>query len=183
MVGEERVCTIVDCSRCGRCCREPIVPVTYRDVLRISRFLKQPPQRFVRFFSPSEMNYDPDAPLWIRFRYGKRAMGLKRVSEKCVFLSGDFTCSVYKNRPVTCRSFPHSIELNSKNRKIESVTLNKITQCKAKPSHTTVENDLIKIAKQEIREDSHYYSIIEKWNSSRKTGGVKHFLAFLGFET
>ncbi|KMQ52042.1 hypothetical protein CHISP_1031 [Chitinispirillum alkaliphilum] len=175
---------MVECARCSVCCREPLVPVTDSDVKRLINHTKLPARKIVRFFSPSEMNYDPDADLWIRFRYGKRAMVLRKERNgKCIFLSPENKCSVYSARPFTCRSFPYDIEFESvKSLRIDSFEFIKIVNCKAKPSRIKLLPELLKTVKQEQQEDRRYHSLIKKWNRLEAPGGTINFLSFAGLE-
>ena len=174
--------TLVQCQRCGTCCSEPIVPVTDSDVRRISAYLKKPVRKLVKFVSPAEISYDPDADLWIHFRYGKRAMTLRKVQNRCRFLS-DKGCAIYPARPLTCRTFPYDVVLQSpKSRNIESFELLSIVNCKATVSKKASLAEVVENTRRELREDRRYHRIIKKWNRRRAAGGTLDFLNFAGLE-
>ncbi|MFP4164239.1 MAG: YkgJ family cysteine cluster protein [Chitinispirillaceae bacterium] len=169
----------VKCSRCGTCCSEPFVPVTHKDLKRLVSFTGKEAREIVRFSSPSEMDYDPEAGLWIRVRYGKRAMVLRKKVERCVFLSSQQSCTVYQARPRTCRTFPYSIFPNEKGG--VEVVLNRIVKCKAKKRSGSDFDALFKEVQKENREDLEYERIVSRWNESGSSGGTRDFLNYLGF--
>lgn len=173
------VYTTVECGRCGVCCTEPIVPVTDSDVLRLSLALKKPASQLVKFWSTKEMEYDPDADLWIKFPQGKRTMGLRKKHSRCMFLTEDKCCSVYLHRPMTCRTFPYAIDLDDNDQPCK-VELNKIVSCSCKRKKRSALKDVIENVKLELDQDDQYYDKISEWNSKEAPGGTREFLKFLG---
>lgn len=172
--------TTVACSGCGTCCTVPIVPVTDSDVARLTAATGKCAAELVRFYKPEELEFDRDAEVWIRFSYGKRAMGLRRKRGRCQFLTNDARCSVYAHRPMTCRTFPYAIEFDDDG-KVFCVDLNKIVTCKATPMPPSPLTQVRKDVLQEELEDEHYFAAIRSWGYEEKKGGTKEFLAFLGF--
>lgn len=79
---------LIDCQRCGLCCRipSPIVANTY-DIQRIARHLGVRPRKLQRAWDSNGNGrwFIPDRP--------------------CRFLT-DIGCSVYEARPVACFNFP-----------------------------------------------------------------------------
>ncbi len=172
----------VKCARCGTCCSEPIVPITHKDLERLVEYTGKAASDIVRFCSPSEMEYDPDAGLWIRFRYGKRAMVLKKRYERCIFLSSEPGCTAYPARPQTCRTFPYSVdtEAGESGEEVE-ITLNKIVNCKAKKSsQIEIQTPLDDVYKENC-DDYEYDQLVSRFNASGNQGGTADFLKFLGF--
>jgi Fe-S-cluster containining protein len=171
----------VTCSRCAGCCRDSIVPVTDMDVRRLSASLGIPPSRIVAFYSNSEMLYDTDAPLWIRFASGKRAMGLRRVNGRCCFLSRGKSCSVYVSRPLTCRTFPYQIDLDVRE-KVIAFGLNSTIRCKCtKKQIRRISRDLIRDVRREKIEDDVYCAKVSRWNDIYRSKSATAFMEFLGF--
>ncbi|MDE2723439.1 MAG: hypothetical protein OXI59_08695, partial [Gemmatimonadota bacterium] len=74
------------CTRCGNCCRDPIVLVTDEDVRRIIEGTDQAACDVVDFYKPSEIEWGEDQPGWIRLRSGQRVMGLRRTENGCQYL-------------------------------------------------------------------------------------------------
>lgn len=120
------------------------------------------------------MEFDPDAEVWIRLKQGKRAMGLRRKNEKCIFLDDNNRCSVYMSRPMTCRTFPYVIDYND-NEEIE-VSLNDIVDCKSKKVPDSNLNEIIGYTITEDQEDDAYFKKIRNWNMKSQPGGAKEFL-------
>jgi Fe-S-cluster containining protein len=169
----------IECSRCGVCCSEPIVPVTNKDVLRISKALGVKAAILVRFYSYKEMEYDPEADLWVRFPQGKRAMGLRKRKDRCMFLNDEKSCTVYLHRPMTCRTFPYAVDLDDSGNP-ETVKLNKIVSCSCKTKKKSALEHIISDVRVELSQDDDYYDMIEIWNGRKSPGGVKEFLKFVG---
>jgi len=175
----DRKFKVIHCGRCGTCCSEPVVPVTDSDVKRICKATGKKASDFVRFYSDEEMSYDPKSGIWIQLKTGKMAMGLKKRSDRCIFLSHIIACKVYQDRPMTCRTFPYMIDFDE-NGDPEKVHLNRIVDCKSARkglSHLDAEVSNVRI---EIIQDDAYYARIAEWNKRAEKGSGKDFLAFLG---
>lgn len=170
----------VECSRCGTCCTEPVVPVTDSDVLRLCETLGTSAEKLVRFYSISEMEFSPDADVWIKFRSGKKAMGLKKKNGKCMFLEKT-GCRVYAHRPMTCRTFPYMIDFDD-DENPSRVRLNRIVNCKYKKKSPSALEQACRDAQIETAEDFAYYDKIDEWNVSQKNGTTSAFLEFIGLK-
>jgi Fe-S-cluster containining protein len=177
----------VACSRCGDCCRIPIVPVTHKDVARLVKLTGKPVSKIVRFCSSDEMSYDDESGLWITFRSGKYAMVLrKKKSGECIVQTADHACAVYAARPQTCRTFPYSVEFEDDSVKVvEKITLNKVMKCNAKKCASIDIETLVNNARWESKEDKAYHRLIKRWNGkslkSDGKGRISDFLRFIGF--
>ncbi|MDR0307574.1 MAG: YkgJ family cysteine cluster protein [Chitinispirillales bacterium] len=171
----------VKCVRCGGCCRVPVVPVTHRDLERLVKFTGTAPNAIVRFCPFSEMEYDSDSGLWIKFRYGKHAMVLRKRSEKCIFQTPMRSCSAYEARPQTCRTFPYSVDTDD-SENVE-INLNEVFDCNAAPcEESDVDIDtLLSDSLNETCEDAEYHNLVKRWNKSENKGGTADFLKFIGF--
>ncbi len=110
----------VKCARCGDCCRIPVVPVTHKDVARLIKHTGLSISALVRFCPSSEMAYDEDSGLWIKFKSVRRAMILRKRGERCIFQTPERACSAYEARPQTCRTFPYSVDFDGA--EIEEIT-------------------------------------------------------------
>lgn len=170
-----------ECSRCTICCNEPIAPVTDADVHRIQKATNEKALEIVSFYSPDSLEYNIEAPLWINFSFGKRAMGLKKRFGHCRFLVQGDCCSVYKHRPMTCRTFPYVIDFDDTGIPI-SVKRNKVMECLVKKTDWAPWDTIFKNSKKECIEDDLYYDKIDIWNSRSKRNSIKDFLIFLGLE-
>jgi Fe-S-cluster containining protein len=172
--------TTFECSRCSTCCCVPVVPVTDSDIKRIVAEKGKPVSSFVRFYSPSEMDFDSESDVWIRFPYGKRAMGLRRRKDRCIFLDDEKSCTIYKARPMTCRTFPYMIDFDENDKPVKS-SLNRIVDCKAKRKKPSPITDVIENVYIEDEEDLLYFERIREWNY-RPQGGAEAFLSYLNLK-
>lgn len=167
------------CEGCGGCCSKPVVPVTDADVKRLAKRTGKKARDIVRLYDSSDFDYDTDAPLWLKMNYGKRALGLKKKQEKCIFLDGNNRCSVYEDRPATCRTFPLQIDINECG-DIGHISLNRIIKKKYPLGKKQPISKIKKHALMEENEDQNYYEKIENWNEKISREGKDHFLKFLG---
>lgn len=81
------------CTECGKCCtgKDGYVILSEKDILALCQHLDLSKKEFLEKFT--------------RFVYGKIA--LKDLNQKgdCIFLKNK-QCTVYKNRPTQCKTFP-----------------------------------------------------------------------------
>ena len=166
------------CSGCGTCCTIPIVPVTDRDIRRLTKATERNASKLVRFYTPLEIEFDKDAEVWIKFRYGRRAMGLRQRCGKCIFLSDKKRCDVYMSRPITCRTFPYVIDFDDFDNTI--FTLNDIVTCKSTKAPDSTLQEILDYTLTEDEEDEAYFKKIRDWNISSQSGGTHEFLAWCG---
>ena len=164
---------------CGRCCSEPVVPVTDADVRRLVKKSGKSADEIVRFYDITEIDFESDADAWVRFAYGKRAMGLKKKKNRCQFLDDNKRCTVYEARPATCRTFPLAIETNDAGTKLEDLSLNTIMKRKYPTGPKKTIKQVLEDANREDIEDADYFERIERWNKKGNHGGKMDFLKFL----
>lgn len=169
----------IKCGRCCTCCTEPVVPVTDSDVARICKLLNVNPKKIVRFFAMDEMEFDPESEVWIKFKSGKKAMGLRKRNNRCMFLSDSVSCKIYNQRPMTCRTFPYMIDFDQ-NGDPERVRRNKIVDCKSSRKGLSHLDEAVSNIRIEINEDESYYKKIEVWNRTESDGDTNSFLKHLG---
>lgn len=80
----------IDCLKCANCCKSMQVIVNGGDIKRMAAALNIPVREFKeKYVIPTEDG----------------ALALKSVP--CVFLETENRCSVYENRPKSCRDFPY----------------------------------------------------------------------------
>ena len=84
----------IDCTQCANCCKVATVTVSGRDIDRMARYLRVSRTQFLaRYTTESE----------------EEGRILRRTeSAGCIFLDGT-TCTLYDERPETCRRFPHLV--------------------------------------------------------------------------
>ena len=93
-----------NCVRCHACCGDTAehirhIRMLHSEVLDISRLTKRAPGSFCFPIEGFE-----------RFKFEMQ----KQASGDCVFLNAD-TCTIYGNRPLTCRFYPFSLKQSSEN--------------------------------------------------------------------
>ncbi len=87
----------IDCTVCANCCRVATVTLSERDVEHLARYFRISPAEFVATYT---MESEEEGRI------------LRRTEETgCVFLDG-MDCTVYDQRPDTCRRFPHLVRGN-----------------------------------------------------------------------
>ena len=102
------------CTGCGNCCREPLLPLTDADVVRISQGTGDRPQDFVRFVARDAIDLDEEPEAFAHLRQGRRVMILRHQGGGCRYLGADARCTIYESRPIGCRIFPFDPTWNSK---------------------------------------------------------------------
>ena len=83
----------IDCTTCANCCKVATARLTERDVERLARHLRVKKQVFLRDYTGTS---------------AEEGLILRRTPEGCVFLDGT-TCTIYDERPASCRDFPHLV--------------------------------------------------------------------------
>lgn len=169
----------VECQGCGGCCTKTLVPVTDSDIKRLVKRTGKSADEIVRLYDSTDVSYDAESDGWIRMKYGKRFLGLKKKNGKCQFLDENNRCQVYEDRPATCRTFPLQIHLDE-NDKITNVSLNRIIKSSYPLGEKQPINRILTYAKMEEKEDQQFYNKVQSWNSNAANGGKKEFLKFLG---
>ena len=101
-----------DCLKCANCCKTTGPLFTLADIERISKFLRQKPQKFIEQY----LQIDEDKDYVLQ-------------SVPCNFLDTDNTCFIYEVRPKACREFPHTDR--KKFQQITDLTLKNLVICPA----------------------------------------------------
>ena len=85
----------IDCLSCANCCKTTSPIFREVDVKRISKKLKMNESKFIAQYLIRDR--DDDLVLQI---------------SPCAFLDNDNTCSIYEDRPLACREYPHTDRKN-----------------------------------------------------------------------
>lgn len=173
------------CLLCGECCRLYWVPLTHKDVVRISHKTGIPPQKFA-VAVPKEAVGEWELPAF--YLSGRREHYLalkKRVDGFCFFVKlegGKFVCSIYDVRPLTCRFYPY-VYVPGKIVKLELLE-DAVTFCPGVgrgPVYEPSREAEAALAREAEMEE--YRSIVAAWNALVLAGGVEptfeKFLEFL----
>lgn len=83
----------IDCRACANCCKVAETDVAEREIDRLARAVGVSRAQFIaQYTTQSEDN----------------TLILRRTEHGCVFLDGN-DCTIYEDRPETCRNFPHLV--------------------------------------------------------------------------
>jgi uncharacterized protein len=84
----------IDCTVCANCCRVATVKLAERDTERLAKVLGMSERQFLAEYTVEDKD---------------EGRILRRSDETgCVFLEGK-NCTIYDDRPDTCRRFPHMV--------------------------------------------------------------------------
>ncbi|MDD2982512.1 MAG: YkgJ family cysteine cluster protein [Crocinitomicaceae bacterium] len=85
----------IDCLSCANCCKTTSPIFRDVDVKRIAKRLRMPIGKFIETYL--RMDEEKDYVLQ---------------TSPCAFLDDDNTCSIYEDRPLACREYPHTDRKN-----------------------------------------------------------------------
>lgn len=88
---DEQVFQDIDCLSCANCCKTTSPIFRDVDILRLSKRLRTSTSEFIEKYL--KMDHENDYVL---------------KSSPCVFLMDDNKCSVYEDRPLACKEYPHT---------------------------------------------------------------------------
>jgi Fe-S-cluster containining protein len=84
----------IDCRACANCCKVAETDLAEREIDRLARAVGVTRTEFIqRYTTQSEDGGE---------------LILRRTAHGCVFLDGN-DCTIYEDRPETCRNFPHLV--------------------------------------------------------------------------
>lgn len=117
------------CTGCGNCCKEPLLPLTGEDLLRLVRHTGEDPMKLVQFVDKDGIDLDHEPDAFAILRQGRRVMVLKHRAGRCIFLADDDRCGAYDVRPLGCRIFPFDPNF-TKSGKLRRLELIQATDCR-----------------------------------------------------
>jgi Fe-S-cluster containining protein len=85
----------IDCLVCANCCKTTSPIFRDADIKRLSKRLRMPESKFIDTY----LKIDEDRDYVLQ-------------SSPCAFLGDDNYCSVYEDRPLACREYPHTDRKN-----------------------------------------------------------------------
>lgn len=85
----------IDCLSCANCCKTTSPIFRAVDIKRIAKRLKMSEHLFIS----SYLKIDEDQDYVLK-------------QSPCFFLQSDNTCSIYEDRPLACREYPHTDRKN-----------------------------------------------------------------------
>ena len=170
------------CGQCGNCCRLRI-PVTDTDVRRLMEGIGKPAEKIVHFFKKSEFGASPGPIAWIKLgprKSNRKAMCIREVYDRCLYLRPKKGCVAYEHRPIVCREHPFDLTLDDDDRKIVEIEMNDICECARTLDGKVSKTVIKKIHRQSLAQDEAYHKKVRSWNRRKKIGTEKEFLEFLG---
>ena len=87
----------IDCSVCANCCRVATVKLQDRDLERLAHYLRIDEEQFIAEYTVEDAE--------------EGRILLRSDEAGCLFLDGT-ACTIYDERPDTCRRFPHMVRGN-----------------------------------------------------------------------
>lgn len=87
----EEVFEEIDCLKCANCCKTTSPIFRDKDIDTLAKKLRLKPSQFVEKY----LHLDEDRDYVLNF-------------SPCPFLGADNYCSVYNDRPLACREYPHT---------------------------------------------------------------------------
>lgn len=177
----------VHCAQCGTCCSDPIATVTHHDLHRLVKHTGKPARNLVKMYTCSDfIDEDEIEEDLIYLSYGKRIMGLRKLNERCIFLSKDRQCTVYEARPILCRTYPLELTITEENKldeiEIREIIRDKSVSCKYTYGKRKPLKKILNYAIQDVIETDSFERKLARWNKKTDKGGKNEFLAFLGFK-
>ncbi len=91
----EQVFRKVDCLSCANCCKTTSPIFRDIDIKRLSKYLRTSERNFI----DSYLKIDEEGDYVLK-------------SSPCPFLGSDNYCSIYEERPLACREYPHTNRKN-----------------------------------------------------------------------
>ncbi len=174
------------CSQCGRCCRDPLLPLTDHDVRRFLETTGDRTEDLIRWASHRDIELNE--PEWfVSIRQGKRVMVLRHQRGGCWYLGRDRRCTAYQHRPLGCRVFPFDPTFDTRG-ELRRLELIRATDC---PRALDGSNDLASLrALHRMYEGATeaYLARVAEWNRHqrrrRRAGKAaqtgREFLVYLG---
>jgi Fe-S-cluster containining protein len=108
-LGRDRATVSCSCRTCPNCCRVVRVPLTHRDLLRLTRHTARPVETFVEWLAPDEIDMTGEPESFIQLDLGRRLMVLRHEGGGCHLLNDEGLCSHYAARPAACAAYPFAL--------------------------------------------------------------------------
>ena len=175
------------CTGRGNCCKDPLLPLTDQDIVRITERTGTPAQEFVRWVDRNGIDMDDEPEAFVRLRPGKRVMVMRQGRGGCHFLGADDRCTIYGSRPLGCRIFPFDPSY-TKQGKLRRLKLIQATDCQYELDGENDPKTVHDLHERHEATTAHYHQRSEEWNQEqarRKRQGravqtARDFLSFLG---
>lgn len=155
------------CTGCGNCCKEPLLPLTDEDVRRIVDRTGHAPRDIVRVVDRHAIEMDDEPGGFAMLRQGKRVMVLRHERGRCRYLGDDDRCTIYESRPLGCRIYPFDPEFDTK-KKLKRLTLVEAAECPYEMTGSTDVESLRQLHVEYSAEHERYIARIAAWNRAQR---------------
>lgn len=173
------------CTECGNCCSDTIVPVTDEDVRRIMQGTGLGAAEVATFYKTTDFDDKGEGLQFVNLDGGRRTLGLRKRMDKendreaCKFFK-DNRCSVYKDRPVTCRVWPFTLRFDATGRRLSSLSVNSSLPCPFELDGKSTASELVANWKWDDRQDETWSAKVREWNRTHTKGKEQEFFSYLG---
>jgi len=176
------------CTGCGNCCKEPLLPLTRGDLLRIIARTRDDSADIVRWVDRNGIEMDDEPEAFAKLRQGKRVMVLRHQRGRCRYLGADDRCSIYRSRPLGCRVFPFDPDFSARGALIRLRLNEEATECPYELDGSNRVDELRRLNQAYEAANAEHYEFVAAWNrlqrartrKGKAAGTGAEFLAFLG---
>lgn len=175
------------CTGCGNCCKDPLLPLTDKDVVRITQRTGDAPQDFITWVDRNGIDMDDEPEAFVRLRQGKRVMVMRHQGGGCRYLGKDDRCTIYGSRPLGCRIFPFDPSFG-KQGKLRRLRLIQATDCQYELDGDNDPGAIQELHQRHEAATAAYQLRVAEWNkeqqrrtrAGRAAQTAREFLSFLG---
>jgi Fe-S-cluster containining protein len=175
------------CTGCGNCCKEPLLPLTDDDVRRIGARTGDAASDIVQWVDRNGIEMDDEPEAFVVLRQGKRVMTLAHERGGCRYLGADNRCGIYTSRPLGCRIYPFDPSFSKKG-KLRRLAIVQATECPYTLDGTNDVNEIRVLHESYLRAHADFHGKIAEWNraqtkrkrAGKAAGSAREFFDFLG---
>jgi Fe-S-cluster containining protein len=175
------------CTGCGNCCKDPLLPLTDKDVVRITQRTGDAPQDFITWVDRNGIDMDDEPEAFVRLRQGKRVMVMRHQGGGCRYLGKDDRCTIYGSRPLGCRIFPFDPSFG-KQGQLRRLKLIQATDCQYELDGDNDPGAIQDLHQRHEAATAAYQVRVAEWNkeqqrrtrAGRAAQTAREFLSFLG---
>lgn len=131
-----------ECIKCGECCKDRSIPITYWDVVRWEREGRLDIIQEVKFVHYA----DPSGIDWYYF-YNTALRG-----DICSFLMDDNKCMIHETKPVVCKNYPFNARSEEMMNTCLGIGKGKIVKLSTMKNINRIEESAFLLTSQKIEE-------------------------------
>jgi Fe-S-cluster containining protein len=176
------------CTGCGNCCKEPLLPLTRGDLLRIIARTGDDSADIVQWVDRNGIDMDDEPEAFVKLRPGKRVMVLRHQRGRCRYLGPDDRCTIYRSRPLGCRVFPFDPEFSTRGKLLRLQLNEEATECPYELDGSNRVDELRRLNERYEKANAEHHEFVAAWNRLQRARVRKgaaaatgaDFLTFLG---